>query len=329
MRILVTGSAGFIGSHMAEGFAAAGHRVVGIDDLSSGRRRDLKGLAAFVPMDVRSPDLRHVFREHRPELVCHLAAQVDVRTSVADPTYDAAINVLGSLNLLECCVSAGVRGVVFASSGGVVYGEQDYFPADEDHPRRPACPYGVAKVAVEEYLAYYWRAYRLPSVSLRLANVYGPHQRPSGGVGVVAIFLGKLLRGGILTVNGDGGQSRDFVFVDDVVAGHLRAAEALLAGRLGDAPLAINLGTGRETSIREIAERLCAMVGTRAGLRYGPAKAGEQRRSVLDTTRARTLLGWQPVTALEDGLARTLRWMRQTIVAPPDIASRAYQTSSV
>ena len=329
MRILVTGAAGFIGSQVAEAFAAAGHRAVGIDDLSSGCRRDLEGLQAFVEMDVRSPDLSHVFREHRPEVVCHLAAQVDVRASVADPSYDASINVVGSLNLLECCVRAGVRGVLFASSGGVVYGEQNYFPADEDHPLRPACPYGVAKVAVEEYLGYYWRAYGLPSLSLRLANVYGPHQRPQGGVGVVAILLGKLLRGEVPTLHGDGGQTRDFVFVDDVVAGHLRAAEVLATGRLGDPPLAINMGAGRETSIREIANRLCAMVGSFPGLTYGPAKPGEQRRSVLDTRRARTVLGWQATTGLEEGLARTLHWMRDSLSAPDGEASRACQTCCI
>lgn len=325
MRILVTGSAGFIGSHVAEGFAAAGHSVVGVDDLSSGQRRDLAGVTDFVEMDVRSTDLRYVFQEHRPEMVCHLAAQVDVRASVADPSHDAAVNVLGSLNLLECCVRAGVRGVLFASSGGVVYGEQDYFPADEDHPRRPACPYGVAKVAVEEYLGYYWRAHHLSSVSLRLANVYGPHQRPHGGVGVVAIFLGKLVGGEVPIINGDGGQTRDFVFVDDVVAAHLLAAEALAGGRVGEAPLAINVGTGRETSIREIATRLCVMVAGFAEIAYGPAKPGEQQRSVLDTTRARTFLGWRAATGLEEGLARTLRWMQDSLPAIHAGASKAWQ----
>ena len=311
MRVLVTGSAGFIGSHVAEGFAAAGHAVVGVDDLSAGRRRELAGLAGFVQMDIGSADLRHVLGDHRPEVVCHLAAQCDVRASVADPARDATINIVGSLNLLESCAPAGVRGVVFASSGGVVYGEQDAFPADEDHPRRPACPYGVAKLAVEEYLGYYGRACRLASVSLRLANVFGPHQRPDGEMGVVAIFLGQLLRGEPLTINGDGGQTRDFVFVDDVVSLHLRAAEALAAGRLGDPPLALNVGTGRETSIREIADRLCALAGGAARITHSRAKPGEQRRSVLDATRAATLLGWRAARGLEEGLARTLQWMRE------------------
>ena len=312
MRVLVTGSAGFIGSHVAGAFAAAGHHVVGVDDLSAGRRKDPAGLAAFVRMDVRSPDLRHVFAEHRPDLVCHLAAECDVRASVADPLHDASVNVLGSLNLLDCCARAGVRGVVFASSGGVVYGEQDAFPADEDHPRRPACPYGVAKLAAEEYLAYFGRAHRLPAVSLRLANVYGPHQRPDGEMGVVAIFLGKLLRGEPLTVYGDGGQTRDFVFVDDVVAAHRRAGEALLEGRLGDPPPPLNVGAGRETSILELADRLCALAGVAPRITHGPAKPGEQRRSVLDATRARTLLGWRATVGLDEGLARTLRWMRES-----------------
>lgn len=302
MHVVVTGGAGFIGAHTARELLARGHRVSVLDDLSHGRREAVPQGASLQVIDVRSPQLPALFASLRPEGVIHLAAQMDVRKSVADPGFDASVNVVGTVCVLEAAQRAGARRVVFASSGGAVYGEQEQFPAREDHPRRPASPYGVSKLCGEEYLGYYQRAGGPSAIAMRYANVYGPGQDPHGEAGVVAIFLQRLLQGQEIVVNGDGGQTRDYVYVGDVARLNCDALESDLSG-------ALNVGTGRETSVNELAERLIGALGLVVKPRHGAAKPGEQRRSCLDASAARSRFSWTPVP-LEDGLAETVRWFR-------------------
>lgn len=303
MHVLVTGGAGFIGSTTARRLLAQGHQVTVIDDLSHGKRENVPDGAALRVIDVRTPDLAAAVAACRPDAVLHLAAQMDVRKSVADPTWDASVNVLGTVNVLESARRAGVRRVVFASSGGAVYGEQEAFPATESHPRRPASPYGVSKLCGEEYLAHYSLAHGLSTLALRYANVYGPGQDPHGEAGVVAIFCERMLRGEAPTVNGDGGQTRDYVHVDDVARINQLALESDLRG-------ALNVGTGVETDVNAIGAALAGALGFTTPLPHGPAKPGEQRRSCIDPRLAARLLDWRPEVGLEEGLAATARWFR-------------------
>jgi len=304
MKILVTGGAGFIGSHVVDRYLAQGHQVVVVDDLTTGRREFVDPRAKFYLMDVRSPDLAGVFEAERPEVVNHHAAQSEVRRSVEDPAFDARVNILGTLNLLGCCGRSGVRRAIFASTGGAVYGDTGVLPTPEDHPTRPASPYGISKLAAEHYLLCLGALYGIPTVALRYANVYGPRQNPLGEAGVVAIFTNRLLRGEPAIINGDGKQTRDYVYVGDVVEANLRALERPeVAGIL-------NIGTGVETSVVELFQRLRALLGSSAEERHGPAKPGEQRRSVLDASRAKGLLGWTSRVPLEDGLRRTVEHMK-------------------
>ncbi|MDZ7315004.1 MAG: SDR family oxidoreductase [candidate division KSB1 bacterium] len=303
MKILVTGGAGFIGSHVVDAYLRLGHEVVVIDNLSTGRKSNLNPSARFIQADICDLQLAELFTAERFDLVNHHAAQMDVRLSVADPIFDAQTNIIGTLNILQNCIRTGVKKVIFASSGGVVYGEQDYFPADENHPQRPYCPYGVAKLTGEKYLFFYRLTYGLQYTAFRYANVYGPRQNPHGEAGVVAIFLQKLLRGEQPIINGDGGQTRDFVYIDDVVAANIAA--------LTDADGEIlNIGTGIETSVNELYDLLMRLCDSKIAAKYGPAKAGEQRRSVLDVRRAAEVLGWRPRVSLEEGLARTIEFFR-------------------
>ncbi len=299
--VCVTGGAGFIGSHVADALLARGHRVVIVDDLSSGRKENLPAAAEFHQLDIRSPEAAALIADAGVEVLVHHAAQMDVRRSVADPVNDASINVLGTLNLIEAGRKAALRQVVFASTGGAMYGEQERFPADETHPARPLSPYGVAKLAVERYLYFYHAEYGLDAVALRYANVYGPRQNPHGEAGVVAIFLDRLLSGQAATINGDGLQTRDYVFVADIVA-----ADMAVLGREGFAVL--NVGTGRESTVVELYDRLAAAVGVARPAVHGPAKAGEQRRSVITSDLLAAELGIRPEVSLEDGLARTAAW---------------------
>src|SRR5260221_2717040 len=232
MHVLVTGGAGFIGAHAARALLARGHRVTVVDDLSHGKREGVPDGAVLHVVDVRSPEVAALLRQLAPDAILHLAAQMDVRRSMADPLFDASVNVLGTVNMLEAARVAGVKRFVFASSGGAVYGEQDYLPAREDHPRRPASAYGASKLCGEEYLAYYQRAYGLRALAMRYANVYGPGQDPHGEAGVVAIFCEKLLAGAEAIINGDGGQTRDYVFVEDVARINCAAIESTLSGAL-------------------------------------------------------------------------------------------------
>lgn len=301
MRVLVTGGAGFIGSHVVEGLLGGGHEVAVVDDLSSGRQENVAEGAEFFRGDVRD-GCGEVFREFRPEAVVHHAAQIDVRRSVAEPDFDAEVNVLGTLRLLENCLKSGTERFVFASTGGAIYGEQDLFPADEGHPQRPISPYGVSKLTGEKYLHYYAVQHGLRYAALRYANVYGPRQDPHGEAGVVAIFCGRLARGERATINGNGEQTRDYVYVGDVARANVLAVE-------GDAPSgAYNIGTGHETSVNELYRLLCEESGRDLPPRHGPGKPGEQLRSCIDPALAGRTLGWRPETDLASGLKETLRY---------------------
>jgi UDP-glucose 4-epimerase len=305
---MVTGGAGFIGGHVAEAFLKAGHEVVVVDNLSSGKRENVPASARFHHKDVRDPDIREIFAQERPDVLSHHAAQIDVRRSVADPAHDAGVNLLGLLNLMECGRAHGLRRVVFASSGGTVYGEQEAFPAGEEHPTRPICPYGVAKLASEHYLFFYRSAYGIPYVALRYANVYGPRQDPHGEAGVVAIFSERFLRGEEAVINGDGLQTRDYVFVGDVVNANLLALTTDYCG-------AINIGTGVETDVVTLFRGIRKHARSDAEEKHGPAKPGEQRRSVLNPARAQAVLGWQVTVPLDRGLAETVEFFRRRVGA--------------
>ena len=303
MRIVVTGGAGFIGSHVVDGFIAAGHEVAIVDDLSTGHRENLNPNAAFHELDIGSSAAADLIRRLRPDVISHHAAQMDVRRSVADPIFDAKTNVLGTINLLDAARQAGTKRFLFVSSGGAVYGEQEQYPAPESHPTNPVSPYGVSKRSGELYAFFFQAEYGLPFVALRYANVYGPRQDPHGEAGVVAIFSGKMLRSEPVTVNGDGLQTRDYVFVGDVARANLLALAA-------DATGPFNIGTGVETDVNTLARLLLEASGSRSEVRHGPAKSGEQRRSVIDSRRAAELLGWRPEVPLADGLRRTVDWFR-------------------
>jgi UDP-glucose 4-epimerase len=303
MRILVTGGAGFIGSHIVDTYINAGHDVTVVDDLSTGKRQNLNPKAHFVQADIQDPTVRQLIVRDKIEVLNHHAAQMDVRRSVADPMFDARVNILGMLNLLEGAREAGVKKIIFSSSGGTVYGEQETFPATEEHPTHPICPYGVSKRTGEHYLYFYNVEYRIPYIALRYANIYGPRQDPHGEAGVVAIFALKLLAGEQPVVNGDGKQTRDYVFVGDVARANLAALQANYTGP-------INIGTAIETDVNQLFGHLRHLTGSTAPETHGPAKPGEQRRSVLAWSRAQQLLGWQPEMKIEEGLRRTVEYFR-------------------
>jgi UDP-glucose 4-epimerase len=304
VKVVVSGGAGFIGSQVCDVFLAAGHRVVALDNLSTGRKENLAKGVSLAAVDIQAPEAADIIRHERPEVICHLAAQMDVRRSVADPRFDAESNILGFLNLLEAAREVGVAKVIFSSTGGAIYGEQDVFPAPERHATRPVSPYGVSKAAGELYLGYYRAQYGLRSVALRYANVYGPRQNPDGEAGVVAIFAERLLRAEPCTIYGTGRQTRDFVYSQDVARANLLAAERAVEGP-------INIGTGVETDITQLHALLAQAAGVRQEPRYAEAKPGEQSRSSLDIGLAAQALGWSPSVTLKDGLAKTLAWFRE------------------
>ena len=303
-RILVTGGAGFIGSHVADRLAAAGHDVAVVDNLSTGRREFVPAQANFYQYDINSPEAAELIRAWRPEALVHHAAQMNVRFSVADPVADARENILGSLNLLQAAAEAQVQRIIFASTGGAIYGDEAPIPARETDSPWPDSPYGIAKLAVEHYLRYYQQEYGLTTISLRYANVYGPRQNGLGEAGVVAIFIEKFLAAEQPIINGDGLQTRDFVYVADVVAANLLALDYPRSGTF-------NIGTGHETDILTIYLKLQELAHSPLGPVHGPAKPGEQRRSALDAGLARETLGWEPLVPLEEGLARTFEAFRQ------------------
>lgn len=308
--MLVTGGAGFIGSHVAEACLARGDAVWIVDDLSSGRRANVPEGAEFVEMDVCSPDLAGLFAEAEFDLVFHHAAQIDVRSSVENPQNDAQINTLGLINLTEACVATGTRRLIYVSSGGVVYGEPEQRPTPERAPKDPRSPYGVSKLTGEYYLNYYRKERGLEYVALRYSNVYGPRQDPHGEAGVVAIFSQRLLNGDALTIFGDGEQTRDYVYVKDVVSANLRAADM----QLGDGPdlddVAFNVATGVGTSVNRLADYLEEIAAVRPGREYRSARVGELRHSTLDCS-ALQARGWAPKFAIEDGLRATFEYIAQ------------------
>jgi len=303
VKIIVTGGAGFIGSHVADACLAEGHSVLVVDDLSTGKRENVNPEAEFVLLDVRDEKIGGLFQRGKFDAVIHHAAQMDVRKSVEDPLLDAGVNIMGALNLLENCKLHGVGQFIFASTGGAIYGEQDYFPADESHPLRPLSPYGVAKLSVEKYLYFYSEVYGLRYVSLRYANVYGPRQNPLGEAGVVAIFTNRLQSGGQPLVNGDGRQTRDYTYVGDVVRANIAAL------RYGESGI-FNVGTGVETSVNEIFRILRNLTGSSCKEVHGPAKKGEQLRSVLDNRHIKNILGWSPSVSMSEGLRQTVESFR-------------------
>ncbi len=306
MKIVVTGGAGFIASQIVDAYIERGHEVHILDDFSTGQESNLNPKATVHRIDIAEPKTAKLVEQIKPEVLSHHAAQMDVRHSVADPAFDARVNIIGFINLLEACKNAGAKKVIFASSGGAVYGEQEIFPAPESHATEPASPYGVSKRTGELYLSYYQQAFGLPYIALRYANVYGPRQSTRGEAGVVAIFLSLLLSGKTPVINGDGRQTRDYVYVGDVVAANVAALESSFVGQ-------INIGTGVETDVVTIYEHLRAAVGSGIKAEHGPAKTGEQRRSCLDASRAAAILGWRPQMALRDGLQRTGAYYRDTL----------------
>ncbi|MFZ0178507.1 MAG: NAD-dependent epimerase/dehydratase family protein [Candidatus Dormiibacterota bacterium] len=302
MRALVTGGAGFIGSHISDALVDAGHAVTVIDDLSRGRREQVNAGATLVELDITTSELATAFAEARPDVVFHTAAQIDVRESVRNPLHDAEVNVVGTVNVLRAAIDAGARRVVFASSGGAIYGDTEVIPTPEDHPRRPESPYGTAKLCAEEYGGTFSRQAGLEFVALRYANVYGPRQDPHGEAGVVAIFATRLVHGEPVVINGDGTQTRDYVHVHDVVRANIAAV---------DGPTGVyNIGTGVETDVNTLYRMLAAASGVSASAEHGPAKPGEQRRSCLDTTSTRERLGWSAVIGFDEGVRSTLEYFR-------------------
>ncbi|MHB1254427.1 MAG: NAD-dependent epimerase/dehydratase family protein [Candidatus Humimicrobiaceae bacterium] len=302
MKILITGGAGFIGSHVVDLLIENGFEVCIIDNLSSGKPENVNLKARFYKCDVRDSEIFKIIETEKPQIVIHNAAQMSVRYSVEDPLNDASINIIGGLNVLEACRKIKVGKIIFASSGGVVYGEQQYFPADENHPTKPICPYGVAKLSFEKYLFYYNYIFGIKYICLRYANVYGPRQDPHGEAGVVAIFSNKLLNNEQPVINGDGKQTRDYVFVKDVAAANLLAIKNDFTGE-------INIGTGIETDVNGIFDILKKAAGLKELKEvHAPAKEGEQRRSVLSYEKAQEVLGWESKVKIIEGLNETFEW---------------------
>jgi len=315
MKILVTGGAGFIGSHVVDAYIAQGHAVTVIDNLSTGYREFLNPKARFYQIDIADrAAVREIFARERFDLVNHHAAQVDVRISVADPLKDAHTNILGLLTALEACREFSVKKFIFISSGGVIYGEPQQLPVPEDAPKKPISPYGVAKLASEYYLFSAKQTWGLEYIVLRYANVYGPRQTPKSEATVVSTFARALARSESVTIFGDGQQTRDFIFVSDVVAANLLATERLeelnRASAYSIDDLAFNVGTGQETSVNELLERFEHALNKKCEARYAPPRPGELQRNALDITKAQKLLGFVPKVALEEGLRVTMAWVR-------------------
>jgi len=298
MNILVTGGAGFIGSHIVDAYIREGHRVVVLDNLSTGKREQVHPDAAFYARDLKDPEVKDIFERENIEAINHHAAQISVTQSVADPVFDAEINIVGSLKLLQLAVSHQVRKFIFASTGGALYGEQDYYPADEEHPTQPMSPYGIAKLTVERYLNYYRENFNFHPTILRYSNVNGPRQDPHGEAGVAAIFCQQLLKDQQPVIFGDGEQTRDFVSVFDVVSANLKALSENCQGTY-------NVGTGKETSVNTIAANLIKASGKTLSPQHNPPRMGEQRRSSIDYGKFNKDHGWQPVQHLNEGLQDT------------------------
>jgi len=316
MKVLVTGGAGFIGSHICDRLGEAGHELVILDDLSTGHVENLNPGARFYQMDLNSPWLDELFRIEKPEAVVHQAAQASVRRSVEDPLFDARVNVLGITGLLQASVRHGVRRFLFASTGGALYGDADVTPTPEEYPTLPVSPYGASKLAGEVYLRTFHALHGLSYAALRYANVYGPRQDPHGEAGVVAIFARRLLAGEPTRINGDGRQTRDFVFVRDVAEAN---ALALESGEVGS----FNVGTGKESDINTVFAILKRLTGSEQPEQHGPPLRGEQKRSVVDASKLMEKLGWVPKTDLESGLLATVDYFRAQ-VSPQQVAAQPH-----
>lgn len=306
MKILVTGGAGFIASQVADAFIAEGNDVVILDDLSTGFEKNINPKANFVKANICDKNLSELFESEKFDVVNHHAAQMDVRRSVKDPEFDATTNILGTINLLQNCIKYGVKKFMFSSTGGAIYGEQDYFPADEKHNLQPKSPYGISKLAVEKYLYFYNSEYGLNYSILRYANIYGPRQNPFGEAGVVAIFSTKLLKGEQPLINGSGKQTRDYVFVGDVVKANLLALK-------DESSDIYNVGTGIETDVNELFIELNKIIGSGKEEKHGPTAAGEQMRSVITSDKLFNKFGWRPSTKIDDGLKATVEFFKNEI----------------
>ena len=311
MKILVTGGAGFIGSHVTDMMIEAGHQVVVVDNLSTGRRSNLNPHAAFYEVDIRSTELEQVFMREKPEVICHHAAQTDVRRSMDDPLYDADINIIGSIKLAQLAVRYGTRKFIYISSGGAAYGEPEYLPCDEDHPIKPLCHYGASKYTFEHYLHVFNANYNLDYSVIRYPNVYGPRQDPHGEGGVIAIFTGRMVQGEEVTINGTGEQVRDYVYVTDCARSNLLLLEQ-------SSKRVFNLGSGIGTTVNEIFQQLKNITGYSKQALYGPAKAGETFRIFLNASRAEREIGWQPTIPLEEGLKRTVAYFKEVELSRHD-----------
>jgi UDP-glucose 4-epimerase len=307
MKILVTGGAGFIASHIADAFIDEKHEVVILDDLSTGFEKNVNPKAKFVKLNICDKELSKLFEKEKFDVVNHHAAQMDVRRSVADPAFDASTNILGTINLLQNSVKYGVKKFMFASTGGAVYGEQEYYPADENHPMNPLSPYGISKLSVEKYLYFYYNEYNLNYTILRYANIYGPRQNPFGEAGVVAIFSSRLLKGEQPVINGTGIQTRDYVFVKDVVIANLLTLN-------DDKNETYNVGTEVETNVNDLFKSLNEIVGKGQLEKHGPAAAGEQMRSVISSEKLYKKYNWKPGTTLDKGLKETVDYFKNNLV---------------
>jgi len=303
LKILVTGGAGFIASHIADAYINEGHEVFVLDNLQTGFEKNINPKAVFIKKDIIDPTLSELFEKEKFDVVNHHAAQMDVRKSVADPSFDATTNILGTINLLQNCIKTGVKKFMFASTGGAVYGEQSYFPADENHPTQPLSPYGISKLTVEKYLFFYFAQHKLRYSILRYANIYGPRQNSMGEAGVVAIFSTKLLKGEQPIINGSGEQTRDYVFVGDVVKANLLALK-------DDACDIYNIGTATETNVNELYLTLNQIIGKGQIEKHGPPAPGEQMRSVITSDKIFKKFNWRPSTQLRVGLLQTVNYFK-------------------
>ena len=304
MKVLITGGAGFIGSNLADELIRRGHNVVVLDNLSTGNKKNLNPKAKFYKTDICSPAVFKIFKKENPEIVFHFAAQIDVRKSTENPIEDTEINILGSINILENCRKNNVKKIIFASTGGAIYGEAEIIPTSETYKEFPLSPYGIGKLATEKYLNYYYKVFGIPFIALRFGNVYGPRQNSKGEAGVVAIFCQKMLANEQAIINGDGTQTRDFVFVDDVVRAAILATESDKSG-------IFNIGTGKETNIKNIFIKIKELLNSECQETYGLQKIGEQQRSCLDYSKALKELNWQPEFDLNKGLEKTINWFKQ------------------